>query len=74
MKRHCLHNKPSVKKIMWDENYPAEKNAWDESFTAPESWSQNGLTLAYLFLNLLLATRSLSEICKKRYYETTLFT
>ncbi len=43
---------------MRGESYPAEKNAWDESFTAQESWSQNGLTLAYLFLNLLLATRS----------------
>ncbi len=59
---------------MRDENYPAEKNAWDEGFTAQELWAQNSLTLTYLFLNLLLATRSLSEKCKNRYYETTLFT
>ncbi len=46
IKRHCLHNKPSVKKWMRGENYLAGKNARDEGFTAQESWAQNGLTLA----------------------------
>ncbi len=30
---------------MRGEKYPAEKNAWDESFTAQEPWAQNRLTL-----------------------------
>ncbi len=46
MKRHCVHNKPSVKKtIMWGENYLAEKDAWDAGFTAQESCAQNRLNL-----------------------------
>ncbi len=30
---------------MRGEKYLAEKNAWDEGFTAQESWAQNGRTL-----------------------------
>ncbi len=46
MKRHCLHNKPSVKKtIMRGEKHLAEKNALDEGFTAQQSWAQNRLNL-----------------------------
>ncbi len=37
---------------MWGEHYLAEKNAWDESFTAQESWAQNRPTLGSGKFNL----------------------